>query len=141
MEGIQRDSEKISSILTSMLQPNHPYHGFSCGNRESLVVNPKKQNIDTLAELRKFYDKYYSANLMCLCVSQALHVARANRNLPTTYRLLSSDFKNFHISKDKECFLFDSLPIATSLVKSVSTLFSDFQLTSSEKARENDKSV
>ena len=78
MEGIQKDSEKICSILTSMLQPNHPYHGFSCGNRESLVVNPKKQNIDTLAELRKFYDKYYSANLMCLCVSQALHVARAN---------------------------------------------------------------
>ena len=70
MEGLQKDSEKISSIMTSLLQPDHPYFGFSCGNRESLVVNPKKQNVDVLAELRKFYDKYYSANLMCLCVSQ-----------------------------------------------------------------------
>lgn len=71
MEGLQKDSEKISSIMTSLLQPDHPYFGFSCGNRESLVVNPKKQNVDVLAELRKFYDKYYSANLMCLCISSS----------------------------------------------------------------------
>ena len=69
MERLQSDTEKILAISQSMIQPNHPYHGFTHGNRGTLIVNPKRQNIDMLAELRRFYEEFYSANVMCLCVS------------------------------------------------------------------------
>ena len=72
MERLQSDTEKILAISQSMIQPNHPYQGFTHGNRGTLIVNPRRQNINMLAGLRKFYEEYYSANIMCLCVSKKL---------------------------------------------------------------------
>ncbi|KAL7067188.1 putative insulinase [Cryptosporidium serpentis] len=44
---------------------SHPIHKFTTGNKETLETIPKYKNIDVYEELLKFYDKYYSSNIMC----------------------------------------------------------------------------
>lgn len=59
---------RIYQILKSICDPNHPFSRFDTGNLETLFDTPKKQGLDTVQELLKFHEKYYSANLMKLCI-------------------------------------------------------------------------
>ena len=38
-EGLQSDTARIDAICTSLLQPDHPYNMFPCGNKHSLTVS------------------------------------------------------------------------------------------------------
>ncbi|KAK4755404.1 hypothetical protein SAY87_009161 [Trapa incisa] len=46
----------------------HLYHKFGTGNWDTLEVQPRARGLDTRAELIKFYQENYSANLMHLVV-------------------------------------------------------------------------
>lgn len=52
----------------SLSNPNHPYCHFGTGNLETLYDSPKAKGQDIRAELLKFHDNYYSANIMKLCI-------------------------------------------------------------------------
>ena len=69
MESLQSDSEVLTQICQSIIQTDHPFNRFTMGNKETLVNAPKRNGVDYLEELREFHGRYYSANLMCLCVS------------------------------------------------------------------------
>jgi len=51
-----------------MSNPMHPWSRFTIGNLKSLKEIPLKKGIDLREELFKWYKKYYSANVMKLCV-------------------------------------------------------------------------
>eukprot|EP00116_Pleurobrachia_bachei_P016813 sb/3477075/ len=72
MMGLQKDSERLEAINVSLIQADHPCCIFASGNKKSLLKDTKRAGIDILSELRKFYDQYYSANLMTLCVQSTL---------------------------------------------------------------------
>ncbi|CAG8459644.1 11740_t:CDS:10 [Diversispora eburnea] len=68
-KNLQDDGRRINQILKSVLSnPHHPYSRFASGNLLSLGNNAIEQGIDVRDELLKWYDKYYSANCMKLCV-------------------------------------------------------------------------
>ena len=47
---------------------NHPYSKFGTGNKDTLLTIPQTRGQDIREELLKFYNKYYSSNLMALAV-------------------------------------------------------------------------
>ncbi|PRP86258.1 insulin-degrading enzyme [Planoprotostelium fungivorum] len=62
------DSWRYTAISHSIAEPSHPYSQFVVGNLKSLRDDPKDKGIDVRAFLIDFYNKYYSANVMKLCV-------------------------------------------------------------------------
>ena len=67
--NLQNDSYRNHFIFKHTCNPKHPFAKFSIGNLQTLRDDPKKQGIDVQQELRKFYAKYYSANLMKLSIA------------------------------------------------------------------------
>ncbi|KAH8549377.1 Metalloenzyme, LuxS/M16 peptidase-like protein [Umbelopsis sp. PMI_123] len=67
-KNLQSDSWRIFQLEKSLSNPNHPYCHFGTGNLETLLENPKRLGLDIRDELLKFHDKYYSANIMKLCI-------------------------------------------------------------------------
>lgn len=67
-KNLQSDSWRIFQLEKSLSNPNHPYCHFGTGNLETLFDNPKRLGMDIREELLKFHDKYYSANIMKLCI-------------------------------------------------------------------------
>ncbi|CDH56832.1 a-pheromone processing metallopeptidase ste23 [Lichtheimia corymbifera JMRC:FSU:9682] len=64
----QQDSWRMFQLEKSLSNPNHPYCHFGTGNLETLYDSPKAKGQDIRAELLKFHDNYYSANIMKLCI-------------------------------------------------------------------------
>ncbi|XP_077261630.1 insulin-degrading enzyme-like [Temnothorax americanus] len=50
------------------VKPDHPFSKFSTGNRKTLSKIPKEKNIKVRNRLLEFYEIYYSANIMSLCI-------------------------------------------------------------------------
>jgi insulysin len=48
--------------------PSHPLNRFATGNKETLETEPTRRGIDVRRRLLVWHDKYYSANLMTLCI-------------------------------------------------------------------------
>uniref|UniRef100_A0A0E0QA39 Insulin degrading enzyme n=1 Tax=Oryza rufipogon TaxID=4529 RepID=A0A0E0QA39_ORYRU len=94
------DSENQKNLLTDILRmsqlqkhiclESHPYHKFSTGNRNTLLVNPNKEGLDILEELITFYSSHYSANLMQLVV----YGKESLDNLQTLVENKFSDVRN-----------------------------------------------
>ncbi|XP_073964401.1 insulin-degrading enzyme-like [Choristoneura fumiferana] len=63
------DTWRLDQLNKSTASPDHPYHKFGTGNRETLETIPKEKGIDVRKELLKFHDKWYSANIMALVVT------------------------------------------------------------------------
>ena len=74
MEGLQSDTQKLESILISLIQSDHPFNRFTTGNMETLLEKHVKDG-NISQELRKFYEQFYSASCMCLCVSLSIEIA------------------------------------------------------------------
>lgn len=49
-------------------KPNHPFGFLESGNRNTLKTVPEEKNLNPLQEVMKFYEKWYSSNLMTLSV-------------------------------------------------------------------------
>ncbi|XP_077297928.1 insulin-degrading enzyme-like [Arctopsyche grandis] len=58
------DFWRFDQLHKSTIDPNHPFHKFGVGNRDTLETTPKEMDIDVRQELLKFHSKWYSANLM-----------------------------------------------------------------------------
>ncbi|CAM8944316.1 unnamed protein product [Rhodiola kirilowii] len=67
-KNLLSDSWRMYQLQKHLTTESHPYHKFSTGNLETLNVRPTEKGIDTRLELLKFYEEYYSANLMHLVV-------------------------------------------------------------------------
>lgn len=67
-KNLQNDIWRLYQLDKSLSNPSHPYHKFSTGNLKTLNEIPKSKGVDVRNELLNFYSKYYSANLMKLCV-------------------------------------------------------------------------
>ncbi|KAK4798786.1 hypothetical protein SAY86_031112 [Trapa natans] len=64
----QAGLEYLSLLQKHLSEKCHPYHKFGTGNWDTLEVQPRARGLDTRAELIKFYQENYSANLMHLVV-------------------------------------------------------------------------
>ncbi|CAH2063830.1 unnamed protein product [Thlaspi arvense] len=67
-QNLLSDSRRLRQLQKHLSRDDHPYHKFSTGNMDTLLVRPEANGIDTRSELLKFYDEYYSANIMHLVV-------------------------------------------------------------------------
>ncbi|OQR83495.1 nardilysin [Achlya hypogyna] len=91
----QDDSIRFEQVLCDLAVPGHPFQRFNWGNTKSLKSLPEAQGIDVRAEILRFYETHYSANLMKLvvCGEEELDVlegfvresfgAVPNRDLPS----------------------------------------------------------
>lgn len=59
---------RLQEIWRETAREDSPYGTFTCGNISTLRDNPRRLGIDIHASLRDFYDKYYVAPNMKLCV-------------------------------------------------------------------------
>ncbi|XP_076245093.1 insulin degrading metalloproteinase isoform X2 [Calliopsis andreniformis] len=62
------DTWRLDQLEKSSADPKHPFSKFGTGNRETLEIIPKQKGINVREELIKFYETFYSSNLMSLCV-------------------------------------------------------------------------
>ncbi|GLT96003.1 hypothetical protein SLE2022_136530 [Rubroshorea leprosula] len=67
-KNLLSDGRRMLQLQRHISMEGHPYHKFSTGNWDTLDVRPKAKGVDTRQELLKFYEEYYSANLMHLVV-------------------------------------------------------------------------
>ncbi|KAJ0170062.1 hypothetical protein K1T71_014668 [Dendrolimus kikuchii] len=67
-KNMSSDTWRLDQLNKSTADPNHPFHKFGTGNRETLETIPKAKGIDVRKELLKFHDKWYSSNIMTLVV-------------------------------------------------------------------------
>ncbi|XP_043497973.1 insulin-degrading enzyme isoform X2 [Polistes fuscatus] len=67
-KNINNDIWRIRQVEKSSAKPNHPYSKFGTGNKETLDTIPKMKGINVREKLLEFHNKYYSANIMSLCI-------------------------------------------------------------------------
>lgn len=68
-KNLQSDTRRIYQLKKQISNPAHPYSRFGTGSKETLFEVPRDKNIDVRAALLDFHAKYYSANLMKLCIT------------------------------------------------------------------------
>lgn len=68
LKNLVNDIWRIQQVDKSSADPNHPYSKFCTGSKETLDIIPKQKGINVRERLLEFYEKYYSANVMALCV-------------------------------------------------------------------------
>ena len=62
------DVWRSSQLLNHLATPAHPYHKFGTGNAETLRDKPKRDGVDVREGLLAFHRRWYSSDLMRLCV-------------------------------------------------------------------------
>ncbi|XP_025073712.1 insulin-degrading enzyme-like [Pogonomyrmex barbatus] len=67
-KNLANDIWRFDQLDKSSACPDHPFSKFGTGNRETLDIIPKQKGINVRDRLLEFYEKYYSANIMSLCV-------------------------------------------------------------------------
>ncbi|XP_076160592.1 insulin degrading metalloproteinase isoform X2 [Ptiloglossa arizonensis] len=68
VKNLANDTWRVSQLENSSASPDHPFTKFGTGNRETLETVPKSLKINVREELLKFHTKFYSANIMALCI-------------------------------------------------------------------------
>ncbi|XP_032664480.1 insulin-degrading enzyme isoform X2 [Odontomachus brunneus] len=68
LKNLACDVWRFDQLEKSSANPQHPYSKFATGSRETLDVLPKQMGINVRERLLEFHEKYYSANVMSLCV-------------------------------------------------------------------------
>ncbi|XP_026744064.1 insulin-degrading enzyme [Trichoplusia ni] len=67
-KNISSDTWRLDQLNKSTASPEHPFHKFGTGNRETLETIPKSKGIDVRMRLLEFHKKWYSSNIMTLVV-------------------------------------------------------------------------
>ncbi|KAJ2458867.1 metalloprotease [Coemansia sp. RSA 2424] len=65
---LNKDFWRSSQLAHKLSNPEHPFSKFLVGNIESLKQSAKDHGLDLHEELLKFYNKYYSSDIMKLVV-------------------------------------------------------------------------
>lgn len=68
-KNLQNDNQRLFQLGQSCANPKHPFSGFGTGSKATLWDEPQANGVDTREALLAFHKKYYSANLMRLCVT------------------------------------------------------------------------
>ncbi|XP_024375007.1 insulin-degrading enzyme-like 1, peroxisomal isoform X1 [Physcomitrium patens] len=67
-KNLLSDSWRLCQLQKHFSSKDHPYHKYETGNKITLHTRPNARGIDIREELLRFYNKQYSAGLMCLTV-------------------------------------------------------------------------
>jgi insulysin len=67
-KNLQADGWRHYQLFKSLAKKDHPFSRFSTGNLKTLGEAPKSQGFNIRQLMIKFYEDYYSANLMKLVV-------------------------------------------------------------------------
>mmetsp|Transcript_62477 Transcript_62477/g.116087 ORF Transcript_62477/g.116087 Transcript_62477/m.116087 type:complete len:1156 (+) Transcript_62477:56-3523(+) len=67
-KNLQDDAFRMGQLVQTLANPQNPYHHFGTGTRATLLDEPMKKGKDTRQELLAYYDRYYVAPLMTLCI-------------------------------------------------------------------------
>jgi insulysin len=67
-KNLQSDKWRLFQLEKSLSNPAYPYNSFGTGNLISLKEEPGVKGLDVRQAFMKFYETYYSANLMKLVV-------------------------------------------------------------------------
>lgn len=89
----QSDGWRAYQVFKACANPEHPVSRFTIGSEQTLCTLPNELGINVREQLTAFYSKYYSANLMNLCIV-------ASHDLDTLQDWvveLFSDIQNNHI--------------------------------------------
>ncbi|KAJ1923853.1 metalloprotease [Tieghemiomyces parasiticus] len=73
---LKQENMSIKLLERNFFKPPEKMTHFKTGNRETLLINPPKLGIDIHQEVHRYYETYYSSNLMKL-------VILGNQGLPT----------------------------------------------------------
>ncbi|PRQ44705.1 putative insulysin [Rosa chinensis] len=101
-KNLLSDGWRMNQLQKHLSAANHPYHKFCTGNWDTLEVRPKAKGLDTRHELIKFYEEYYSANLMHL-------VIYGKEKLDKIQGLVEDKFKEIR-NIDRSCLRFTGEP-------------------------------
>ncbi|KAK9921921.1 hypothetical protein M0R45_030414 [Rubus argutus] len=101
-KNLLSDGWRMNQLQKHLSVVDHPYHKFSTGNWDTLEVRPKSKGLDTRHELIKFYEEYYSANLMHL-------VIYGKEKLDKIQGLVEDKFKEIR-NIDRSCLRFTGEP-------------------------------
>ena len=63
-----RDGDRVSQLRCHLCADGHPHKGFGWGDARSLVDQPAAAGVDVRAQMHKFHESHYSANLMTAVV-------------------------------------------------------------------------
>lgn len=85
-KNVANDTWRFDQLDKSSASSDHPFSKFGTGNRETLDVIPKQMGINVRDRLLEFHEKYYSANIMSLCI---LGKGKATISLSKAYHLNS----------------------------------------------------
>lgn len=67
-KNLQADAWRTKMVTKTLIDKSHPYSKFGTGNKFTLWENTKNNNINIRQELINFQNRWYSANIMGLCV-------------------------------------------------------------------------
>uniref|UniRef100_A0A1Y1LI14 Insulin-degrading enzyme n=1 Tax=Photinus pyralis TaxID=7054 RepID=A0A1Y1LI14_PHOPY len=67
-KNIPSDLWRLDQLDKSTCNPNHPFHKFGTGNKDTLCHIPKEKGINVRTELLKFHELWYSSNIMALAI-------------------------------------------------------------------------
>lgn len=68
LKNLANDTWRFDQLDKSSANTHHPYSKFGTGNKQTLDIIPKQKGINVRERLLEFHEKYYSANIMSLCV-------------------------------------------------------------------------
>lgn len=68
-KNLQIDAWRIKMVSKSLVNKSHPYCKFGTGNKWTLWENTKETGVKIREELINFQNRWYSSNIMGLCVS------------------------------------------------------------------------
>lgn len=67
-KNLQNDIWRQYQLDKHLSNHSHPYHRFPTGSHTTLGTEPRNYGIDIRQELLKYYNKWYSANIMNFCI-------------------------------------------------------------------------
>ncbi|KAJ2908014.1 metalloprotease, partial [Coemansia aciculifera] len=100
---VQNDGWRTHQLMCETSNPAHSYSWFNVGNLETLRDSAKELGLDLRKELIKFYNKYYSADIMRLVVV-------GNYSLDVLSEMVASKFSDVESKGDTKP-KFDILPV------------------------------
>jgi len=96
-KNVQVDVWRQEQLKKLLYREGHPIKKFGTGNLETLKVIPESKGINTREELLKFYNKYYSSNIMKL----AIYGKESLNDLTEMAVRLFSNIKNINVVPTK----------------------------------------
>jgi len=92
-KNVQSDEWRQEQLKKTLCREGHPLRKFGTGNLDTLKNIPMSKGINTREELLKFYNKYYSSNIMKLVI----YGKESLDDLCNMAVKMFSDIKNIHV--------------------------------------------